>query len=373
MPGNDLLEAPPGIPMITEREARLLAETWVCEEVKNVPEVVGVILAGSTLSRAPEAPHPAGSDVDIFFYVDAEIPNGIVEPRARFAPRKLDYGGVILEPSFHSVEGIADRKVVLGDMSLAPAFAHPLIVFDPSGRLRALSASVGPEFRRRGHAQRRLVQAVESVVEMGSRPCPPAVPALRAPCWRNGALAIGLIRAANVPLVAALRLTTSRKAFVGAREVLVAGGRVDLADSLLKLLGSADLSCAEVEELVAELECAYDVAVEVRRTPVVMDWNVSRDVRAFERAGVRELLDGHHREALGQVVLLRTVVQGIIENDGDEEIRAWAGTGYLRLLTALGIEGDEAFFARAEALQAFVPELRKGCEELLARAPDVFD
>ena len=358
---------------ICSMEARLSAEAWVREEVKNVPEVVGAILTGSIRGRDPAAPHPAGSDVDIFIYVNAEVPSDIVVPRGRFAPRKLGYRGVVLEPSFHAAARIADPEVVLGDMLLAPAFTEPIIVVDPSGRLRALSASVGPELRRRRHVQRRLAQAVKSVVAFGPRPCSPALPALRAPCWRNAALAIALVRAANVPLVAALRYPTSRRAFVAAREVLAAGGREDLADRLLHLLGSADLSRAQVEELVVELERAYDVAVEVRRTPVVADWNVSREVQELERAGVRELLDGHHREALYQVALLRTVVQGIIENDGDEEVRAWSGVGYGRLLAALGIDGDEAFFARAEALQAFVPELREGCEELLARAPGVFD
>jgi len=359
--------------MITEREARLSAEVWVREEVKNVPEVVGAILAGSTRERDPAAPHPAGSDIDIFIFVNAEVPSDTVEPRGRFAPRKLGYRGVILEPSFHAAARVADPEVVLGDMSLAPVFTETLIVADPSGRLRALSASVGPEFRRRRHAQRRLAQAVKSVVAFGPRPRAPALPALRAPCWRNAALAIALVRAANVPLVAALRYPTTRRAFVAGREVLAAGGREDLADTLLRLLGSAELSRAGVGELVAELEGAYDVAVEVRRTPVVADWNVSREVRELERAGIRELIDGHHREALYQVMLLRTVVQGILENDGDEEVRAWSGAGYHRLLAALGIAGDEAFFARAEALQAFVPELREGCEELLARAPGVFD
>jgi len=44
------------------------------------------------------------------------------------------------------------------------------------------------------------------------------------------------------------------------------------------------------------------------------------------------------------------------------------------MLAALGIDGVEAFFARAEALQAFVLELREGGgEELLARAPGGFD
>ncbi len=373
MPSLPSNRRPKQDPMITEREARLSAEVWVREEVKNVPEVVGAILAGSIRGRDPEVPHPAGSDVDIFIFVNAEVPSDIAEPRGRFAPRKLGCRGVVLEPSFHAAARIADPEVVLGDMYLAPAFTEPLIVFDPSGRLRALSASVGPELRRRRHVQRRLAQAVQSVVAMGPRPCAPALPALRAPCWRNAVLAIGMVRAANVPLVPALRYPTTRRAFVAAREVLAAGGREDLADTLLRLLGSADLARAEVEELVAELERAYDVAVEVRHTPVVMDWNVSREVRELERAGVRELLDGHHREVLCQVALLRTVVQGILENDGDEEVRAWSGAGYRRLLAALGIDGDEAFFARAEALQAFVPELREGCEELLARAPEVFD
>ncbi len=358
---------------ISSNEARLSAEAWGREEVGNFPEVVGAVLAGSIRGRDPAAPYPAGSDVDIFIYVNAEVPSDTFEPRGRFAPRKLAYRGVILEPSFHAAARIADPEVVLGDMSLAPVFTDPLIVVDPSGQLRALAASVGPEFRRRRHVQRRLAQAVKSVVVFGTRPCAPALPALRAPCWRNAALAIALVRAANAPLVAALRYPTVRRVFVVAREILAAGGRDDLADTLLRLLGSAELARAEVEELVAELERAYDAAVKVRRTPVVMDWNVSEEVRELERAAVRELLDGHHREALLQVLLLRTGVQGIIENDGDAEVRAWSGAGYRRLLAALGIDGDEAFYARAEALQAFVPELREGCEELLARAPGVFD
>ena len=110
--------------------------------------------------------------------------------------------------------------------------------------------------------------------------------------------------------------------------MLSAAGREDLADALLRLLGSFALSRAEVETLAAEAERTYDIAVEVRRTPVVMDWNVSRDARELERAAVRELIDaGHHREALFQLLLVRTAAQGIIENDGSEEARASSRLG----------------------------------------------
>jgi hypothetical protein len=358
--------------MITTREARLAAEEWMCEEAGRHPELVGAVLAGSTRTRDPEEPHLPSSDVDLFIFVDAEVPSEILEPHGRFAPRKLAFRGVVLEPSFHEARRIADPEAVLGDMHLAPVFTEPLILLDPHGRLKAVAAAVTPEVRRRRHAQRRLAQALAPPTG------PPAsiaeIPAIRAPCWRNAAHCFGVASCAVAMLVASLRYPTIRRSFVIAREVLRAAGWEDLADELLRLLGSFALSRAEVETLADEAERAYDVAVEVRRTPVVMDWNVSRDARELERAAVREMISaGHHREALFQLLLLRTVTQGIIENDGGEDARASARIGYQRLLAALEISGDEQFRARGQALQAFMPALRQSCEALLARAPGLLD
>jgi len=361
--------------MITTREARLAAEAWLREEAGRHPELVGAILAGSTRTRDPEAPHPASSDVDLFIYVDAEVPSEIVEPHGRFAPRKLAFGGVVLEPSFHEARRIADPEAVLDDMHLAPAFTEPHILLDPYGRLAAVAAAVKPELLRRCHVERRLAQALGPATPPRLAGVSLAdIPALRAPCWRNVGHAFGVMRCAFATLVAGLRYPTIRRSFVVAREAFHVIGREDLADELLRLLGSFSLSRAEVEALAAEAEGTYDAAVEARRTPVVMDWNVSRDARELERAAVREMIDaGQHREALFQLLLVRTAAQGILENDGEEEVRAAARGGYRRLLAALGIDGDEAFQARGQALRAFMPALREGCEALLARAPGLVE
>ena len=358
--------------MITTREARLAAEAWLHDEAGRYPELVGAVLTGSTRTRDPEAPHPLSSDVDLFIYVDAEVPSEILEPHGRFAPRKLAFRGVVLEPSFHEARRIADPEAVLGDMHLAPVFTDPHVLLDPYGRLKALAAAVKPEVLRRRHAQRRLAQALAPGPGPGASIAD--IPALRAPCWRNAGLGFGVVRCAVAILVASLRYPTLRRSFVLAREVLLAAGRENLADELLRLLGSYALSRAEVETLAAEAERTYDIATEVQRTPVVMDWNVSRDARELERAAVRELIDaGHHREALFQLLQVRTTVQGILENDGDEESRASSRIGYRGLLAAVGIDGDEPFHARGQALQAFLPTLREGCEALLARAPGLVD
>ncbi len=360
--------------MNTTREARLAAEAWQREEAGRHPELVGAVLAGSTRTRNPEEPQPPSSDVDLFIFVDAEVPSEMLEPHGRFAPRKLAFRGVVLEPSFHEARRIGDPEAVLGDMHLAPVFTEPRILLDPYGRLEALAAAVKPEVFRRRHAQRRLAQALGSGPSTAPRPSISDIPALRAPCWRNAGHCFGVARCAFATLVAGLHYPTVRRSFVVAREVLSAAGREDLADELLRLLGSFGLCRAEVETLAAEAERTYDVAVEVRRTPVVMDWNVSPDARELERAAVRELIDaGHHREALFQLLLVRTVAQGIIENDGSEEARASSRIGYQRLLGALGIDGDEPFQARGRALRAFMPALRDGCEALLARAPGLLD
>ena len=360
--------------MITSRGARLAAEAWLHEEAAQHPESVGAILAGSTRTRGPEEPHPPSSDVDLFLFVDAEVPSEILEPHGRYAPRKLAFRGVVLEPSFHEARRIADPEAVLGDMLLAPLYNEPHILLDPHGRLAALAAAVTPAFLRRRHAQRRLAQALGPATPTAPPAAIREVPALRARCWRNAGHAFGVTRCAVATLVASLRYPTVRRSFVVAREVLCAAGREDLADELLRLLGSFALSRAEVETLAAEAERTYDIAVEVRRTPVVMDWNVSREARELERAAVRELIDaGHHREALFQLLLVRTAAQGIIENDGDEEARASSRIGYGQLLAALGIDGDEPFQARGQALRAFMPALRECCEALLDRAPGLLD
>ena len=347
---------------------------WLHATAPQYPELVGAVLAGSARGRDPAEPPPPSSDVDLFLYVEADVPSDIHEPRGRFAPRKLLRHGLVLEPSFHNARALADPETVLGDMHLAPLFTDPCILFDPAGRLETLAAVVTPAFLQRGHARRRLAQALETATPAEAPFAIPDLPALRAPCWRHAAFAFGVMRCALAVLVAGLRYPTVRRSFVVAREVLTAAGQDDLADELLRLLGSFRLSRPEVEALAAETVRTYDIAVAVRHTPVVMDWNISPEARALERAALRELIDtGHPREALFHLLLLRTVVQGIIENDGTASDREVARGGYRQLLSALEIDGDAALAARAQAIRAFMPTLRETCEALLARASGLHD
>lgn len=354
---------------MTTFEARLAAEAWVRQESVQCPEFVGAVLAGSTRVRPSESPHPTGSDVDIFIFVDAPVPSDICEPRGRFAPRKLAYRGLVLEPSFHDMRRMTDPEAVAGDMHLAPLFADPCILADPQGRVNTLAAAVTPQFARRTHAQRRLAQALAWASPTDPYAGVPDGPGLGAACWRHVAHAFAVMRCAAAVLVAALAYPTTRRSFVVAREILRTIGREKIADEILRLLGSDVLARAPVEALVLEAEQTYDRAVIAQRTPVALEWNVSPDARELERAAVREMIEaGHHREALFQLLLVRTVAQGILENDGDAEAVAAARAGYRRLLAALRLDGDNALCERGDSVRAFMPVLRDACDALLAQA-----
>lgn len=363
-----------GCRMLTTGEARLAAARWVREELGLYPELVGALLAGSSRERAPESPHPDGSDVDVWVIVDAPVPDSVMNPGNRFATRKLHFGGVTIERGFFPWAPMADPERVLGDPYLAPNLAPPVILADPSGRLRSLAEAVGPAFPRRSHVRRRI----EAQLASADRFCGWAASAAHQPPFHPLAIApaqvaVAAQHAASTVSMAALRQPSPRRSFARAGEILVRHGRAELFEELLRALGSASLGRGEVERAFAELERAYDAAVEVRRTAFGLDYNVSSETRGFALAGVRELVESHPREAMYQLIFLRALAQNAIENDGSAELRAEAREGFRALLSALGLEGDARRRARIAEIRALLPRLRAGCEEILTSTPGVVE
>jgi hypothetical protein len=360
------------------RDATVAAASWCREALEGIPELVGALLAGSTRARPPERPHPETSDVDVWVIVDAPVPDSQLEPENRFATRKLAWRGLVLERGFFPWERVGDPARVLGDPYLAPNLAEPAILLDPSGRLARVAAEVGPEYPRRAHVRRRIDAALEHAAAFcGWAVAGGAPPGYQPWVVRSAQVVSATVHAAAAAAVAALRQPSPRRAHAIAGEVLARHGRRDLAEELLAALGSARLGRAEVLRALAELEEAYDAAVQLRaarRTVFGMGFEVCREHRAFALGGVRELVEaGYHREAMFRLAFLRFLAQTALENDAPPEVRDRFREGWFALLALLGIESDARHAARVAALREFLPRLRAGCEEVLAGTPEAFD
>ncbi|HYD41723.1 MAG TPA: hypothetical protein VEB43_12925 [Anaeromyxobacter sp.] len=360
---------------VTTGEAWRAAADWVRAEAAPIPEFVGALVAGSTREREPGAPHPDGSDVDVWVVVDAAVPDFMHDPRHRFAVRKFRHGEVILERGFKPWEALADPGRVLGDPHLAPNLAAPVILADPSGRLARLAAAVGPAFPRRSHALRRVDAKLANAERFCGFAASGAAPPGFDPFVVGTALRlVAADEAAGAVAVAALQQPSPRRAFVHAGALLAQHGLGDLAEELLAALGSARLGAAEVAAALEELSCAWDAAVEVRRTVFGMDYELSRDARSFALGGVRELVDaGHPREAMFRLAFLRSLAQNALEHDASPGDRARFRRGYMALLSSMGLDTDARRAERVEVLRALLPRLRAACEDVLAGTPGVVD
>ena len=358
---------------ITTRDAWRAAEDWVRAEAAPIAEFVGALVAGSTRARDPGAPHPVGSDVDVWVVVDAPVPDFMHDPRHRFAVRKFRRGEVILERGFKPWGALADAEVVLGDPHLAPNLAAPVILADPSGRLARLAAAVGTAFPRRSHALRRVDAKLANAERFCGYAASGATPPGFDPFVVGTALRlVAAGEAAGAVAVAALQQPSPRRAFVHARALLAQHGRTDLAEELLAALGSARLGPGEVAAALDELAGAWDAAAEVRRTVFGMDFELSRDARSFALGGVRELVDaGDHRAAMYRLTFLRSLAQNALEHDASPADRARFREGYLALLSSMGLDTDARRAARVEAIRALLPRLRAACADVLAGTPGV--
>jgi hypothetical protein len=360
--------------MLTVGEAKMAAHAWIREEAVGMPGFVGAYLAGSILAKSDADTFPETSDVDLSIVVDSAVPNPIIEPENSFAPRKLLYRGLILEPSYLSWEAVKDPEAVLSNMYLAAPLARGCILSDPRGEIERIHRAVEPEFARKRWIRKRCARAAEAAFSnYDLSTTVPALPAYDPLFWRITGLLLGTLTASCIPVLAGLGNLTVRRGFIVARLMLLRYGMEDLAESLLRIIGSADVSRAEAERCLEELEVAFDAAIAVPHPAFAMDYNVSAKGRSFAMDGCRELLDGHHREAMFHIALMRGIVQNILMHDEDPARRERFLRGYWRLLCSLEIKSFEDTANRFGELRTAVPILLAAAEEILERNPEASD
>ncbi|KAB8189881.1 hypothetical protein FH608_038475 [Nonomuraea phyllanthi] len=262
-------------------QARQIARQWVRDEGAALPGFQGAFLTGSALWADPGAELAATSDVDVMVVADQPANLG-----------KFRYEGILLEVS--SLARLGSTHDVLSDYHLAGSFHLPCVLADPSGRLTEIQRVVSRDFAERPWILARCTDAMDRVRGLINgiderAPLPDQVNS-----WLFGT---GVTT--HVLLVAALRNPTIRRRYVAVRDLLAEHGRLDFHESLLDLLGCADMSVARVERHLAALEKVFDATAGVRVPSYRFDSDITPLARPVAIDGTRELIArGLHREAV---------------------------------------------------------------------------
>ena len=117
--------------------------------------------------------------------------------------------------------------------------------------------------------------------------------------------------------VAQLKPPTHRRSLVLMHDLLLPYQRLDLLERTLSLLGYDRMDKAEVEAYLRQAAAAFDKAIEVKKTPSVLDFKLQAHIKPYLVDGSQQMIDeGYHREAMWWVEISYFVAMMAILNDG---------------------------------------------------------
>jgi hypothetical protein len=341
-------------------EVKDIARKWVHEVGSQEPGFLGAFFAGSINWMPEDAPWSPLSDVDIFMLVDREIADWSEQ-------KKFLHKGVVLEAVIFPVDRFRSPEQVLSRID-AINLSIPSIISDPSGHLTELQRAVAEGYAQRKWVRKRCEQARDNILSeyLEMMICSESL------TEQVLNLIWALMETAQIPALAHLRNPTVRKCLVVSRELLAEQGKLSLHESLLRLLGSAEMKREQVELHLQECTRAFDRAVELIRTPFWGDFDVNNQMRPIAIDGGWELIrSGYPREAIFWVLLIHNLAQTVIQNDAPEEERAQFMRRYKRILRDLGLSSRDDFRRRAELVKGILKDVMEVAEEIIASNPAI--
>lgn len=139
-------------------------------------------------------------------------------------------------------------------------------------------------------------------------------------------------------------------------------------ERLLALSGFGTVSQEAARALLEEMATAFDAAARLGRTHFFFSSDISPASRPAAVSDIGALIDrGLHREVLFWIVCTWARSMKILRTDAPEEYEGLL-PGFQRTLAAVGRDTDPKIAAAAEAMLAYLPELRRITDEIMESA-----
>jgi hypothetical protein len=341
------------------KQARAVARRWVSDEATKVPGFSGAFFAGSINELPDDDAFPATSDVDVMVVLAGPDP-----PKK---PGKLRYHDALLEISYVPEDQLRSPDQVLGHYHLAGNFRTPGIILDPSGRLTRLQMAVAGEYARRRWVSRRCEHARASVLRhlQSLNEAEPFHDQVTAWLFATGVTT-------QLLLVAGLKNPTVRRRYLAAQQLLAEYGRSAFYETLVALLGCAQMSRARAEHHLGALADVFDTAKTRVETRFFFASDISDVARPIAIDGSRELIErGHHREAVFWIVATYARCLKVLYHDAPAAMTDSYGHGFRHLLGDLGIASSADLRRRSEQVERFLPRLCEVAEAIMAANPEI--
>jgi hypothetical protein len=343
------------------KHAKNIARQWVTEHAASNPGFAGAFLHGSINWLTDEDDLPATSDVDVMIVLTDS------EPPAKLG--KFEYQGVLLEISYLPFEQAQSPETVLSQSHLAGSFHVNSIIADPTGHLTRLQIAVANDYARRDWVytrcqavEARLLRYVDSVSE--------------ATAFHDQVIrwvfATGLTT--HILLVAGLKNPTVRRRYMAVQELLAGVDRLEFHESLLALLGCAEMTPARVAYHLEPLPAVLNAAASVLKSPFPFASDIQPDAHPIAIDGSQKLIvSGFHREAVFWIVVTYSRCMIVLDEDAPPAAYAQYDPGFRELLSDLGITSFVDLQQRSAQIKDFLPHIWAVAAAIMAANPEIQD
>jgi hypothetical protein len=335
-------------------------KAWVNMQAEQMPGFLGAHLMGSITSMATDETFPTYRDVDLHFILrdDIEVPGENVE---------VLYRGLMIEAGYRQQKDYRTSQAILSDPVIASHMAVPSILCDPTGWLTQLHEAVARQYAQRQWVQARCEAEKREAFSMLER-----VASIPDPVTGWNLLGYTCTFVSGVLALASLKSITGRRCAVQTRHILEAWKRPDLHERLLEVLGVAHLSREQVEHSLREATKAFDIAVQVKRTPHPFGHKMYAHLRPYLVDGTQEMIsEGYHREAASWAMAYYASSIQIIQADAPSALTPDRLARFEEYIRQFGLYGKGTGYSGADAWKARIEQARGIFREIFTLADEI--
>lgn len=353
-------------------QAKATARDWVETNAPSWPGLSAAHLVGGITALADDAPFPSTKDVDIHLIFAEGSP--MLQPTGPF-PTILEntHHGLPIEAGIKPMTEYASPEIVLGNPEIAYHLTVDSLLYDPNGALRELQGPVTRDYARRQWVQARVEHerngfgGALGMLEMARGAYGPS----------GEANILGYL---TTFLVAALQIASldppkmGGQMFVRVRPLLEKLDRLEIAEEILAMLGTRDLTREQAERYLVDAAEAFDLAVSIRRTPHPFQHKMHAHLRPYFIDSCAEMIaKGFHREALCWTTPCLCSAVDVILVDGAETDRARFAAKRDALLRDLGFDSEDAGQRKLQQAMALHDRVFALTDEIIANHPAITD
>jgi hypothetical protein len=351
-------------------QVKQITNDWLAQNLAQYPGLCAAHFVGSITTMEDEAYFPAYNDVDLHLIFNEGSP--ALENHGPFANiLETEYHGVIIEGGYKPFSDYQTPEKVLANPEITHHLTVDSLLYDPDGWLQRLQIPVRAEYARRKWVLARVDYERKGLEQwQGLRSFVQAMDSSGSEQFQLLGYHVSFL----VALLCVATLQAPSSGYKRMHDILAKCNRLDLYEQVISILSLRNIPTHQWERLIQEGTEAFDLAVQVRRSPNPFQHKLNPHQRRYFVDKCRSLVEAGLMElAVGWMLAFYLSSITVILADGPVDVKPLFAARRNQLLEMLGMDTLESLDERYHRIMRLDEQFFELAGELIQSNPGIFD